>query len=156
MTYLIPCLSGANKLKQNWFICTNCLFNWLKIQLVHWPPSLWEDKGSWAHIVVNWGSYILICLTQSMLSQAGQSTEGACQTLSEFADGIFKRIFLNENFCILIWISLTFLPKGPIENNSSLDQVMTCCHAGNKTILEPMVIQLIDVQTWEWPLDYTQ
>ena len=29
-----------------------------------------------------------------------------------FADDIFKCIFLNENVCILIKISLTFVPNG--------------------------------------------
>ena len=31
------------------------------------------------------------------------------------ADNIFKCIFLNEKFCILIKISLKFIPKGPIS-----------------------------------------
>ena len=34
-----------------------------------------------------------------------------------FADYIFRCIFLNETFCILIKISFTFVPKGPINNN---------------------------------------
>ena len=33
-----------------------------------------------------------------------------------FADDIFKCIFLNENFLIVIKISLKFVPKGPINN----------------------------------------
>ena len=32
-----------------------------------------------------------------------------------FADGIFKYIFVNEKFCILINISLKFVPKGRIN-----------------------------------------
>ena len=36
------------------------------------------------------------------------------------ADDIFKCIFLNEKFCILIAISLKFVPKGPIDNTSAL------------------------------------
>ena len=32
-----------------------------------------------------------------------------------FADNIFRCIFVNENFCILIKISLKFVPKGPID-----------------------------------------
>ena len=34
-----------------------------------------------------------------------------------FADDIFKRIFLDEKFAILIKISLKFVSKGPIDNN---------------------------------------
>ena len=37
-----------------------------------------------------------------------------------FADGIFICIFMNEKFCILIKISLNFVPRIPISNNSAL------------------------------------
>ena len=37
-----------------------------------------------------------------------------------FTDEIFKYIFMNEKSSILIKISLKFIPKGPIENNSAL------------------------------------
>ena len=36
------------------------------------------------------------------------------------ADDIFRFIFVNENFYILIKISLKFFPKGPIGNNPAL------------------------------------
>ena len=36
------------------------------------------------------------------------------------ADNIFKCIFLNDKFCILIKISLKFVPRGPIYNNPAL------------------------------------
>ena len=35
-----------------------------------------------------------------------------------FADNIFRCIFVNENFCILIKISLKFVPKGPFEKKA--------------------------------------
>ena len=44
-----------------------------------------------------------------------------------FADDMFKRIFLNENVRIAIKISLTIVPRGPIENKSALVQVMAWC-----------------------------
>ena len=37
-----------------------------------------------------------------------------------FADDIFRCIFLNETFYILIKISLKFVPKGQIDNNPAL------------------------------------
>ena len=37
-----------------------------------------------------------------------------------FADDIFRCIFVNENFCILGKISLTFVPKDPINNKPAL------------------------------------
>ena len=41
-----------------------------------------------------------------------------------FADDIFRCIFVNAKFCILIKISLKFVPKGPIYNNPKLDLIM--------------------------------
>ena len=37
-----------------------------------------------------------------------------------FADDIFRCIFVNENFCILIKISLKFVAKSPIDNRPAL------------------------------------
>ena len=37
-----------------------------------------------------------------------------------FADDIFRSILVNEKFCILIKISLKFVFKGPIGNNTTL------------------------------------
>ena len=36
------------------------------------------------------------------------------------ADDIFRCIFMNEKFCILIEISLKFVPKGLIDNIPAL------------------------------------
>ena len=36
------------------------------------------------------------------------------------ADNIFRDIFVNKKCCILIKISLMFVPKGPIDNNPAL------------------------------------
>ena len=60
------------------------------------------------------------------------------------ADGIFKHIFLNENFRISIKISLKFVPKGSIDNKSALVQVMVWRQTGDKPLPEPMMIQFTD------------
>ena len=39
-----------------------------------------------------------------------------------FADDVFKCIFVNEKICILIEISLKFVPKGLIDNKAALVQ----------------------------------
>ena len=36
-------------------------------------------------------------------------------------DDIFRYIFMNEMFCILIKISMEFLPKGPFYHNPALE-----------------------------------
>ena len=61
-----------------------------------------------------------------------------------FGDDIFKSIFMNEKFCISIWISLKFVPKGPIDNKAALVQIMAWHLTGGKPFLEPMLTQLTD------------
>ena len=60
------------------------------------------------------------------------------------ADNIFKRIFMNEKFCILIKIALKFVPQGPIDNNPALVKIMTLHRIGNKPWSEPMLNQFTD------------
>ena len=61
-----------------------------------------------------------------------------------FADDIFKCILMNEKFCILIKISLKFVPKGLIDNKTALVQVMAWHRTGNKPLPEPMLIKFTD------------
>ena len=56
-----------------------------------------------------------------------------------FSDNIFKCIFLNENFPILIKISLKFIHESPIDIMSALVQIMAWCQTGNKLLSEPML-----------------
>ena len=60
-----------------------------------------------------------------------------------FADDMFKRIFLNENIRISIKISLKFVPKGPINNNPALVQIMAWRRSGDKPLSEPMMVSLL-------------
>ena len=59
-----------------------------------------------------------------------------------FTDAIFKCIFLNENVWISIKISPKFVPKGLINNISSLVQIMAWRRPGDKPLSEPMIISL--------------
>ena len=52
-------------------------------------------------------------------------------------EDIFQSIFMNETFCISIWIPLKFVPKGPINNKSALVQVMAWRRTGDKPLPEP-------------------
>ena len=60
------------------------------------------------------------------------------------ADDIFKYIFVNEKFCILIDISLKFVSKGQIINIPALVQIMTWHRIGDKPLSEPMLTQFND------------
>ena len=58
-----------------------------------------------------------------------------------FADDIFKRIFFNENVRISIKISMKFVPKGPINNNPALVQIMAWRRLGDKPLSEAMMVR---------------
>ena len=51
-----------------------------------------------------------------------------------FAGDIFKHIFLNENCLILIQISLRFVPKRRIHNNTALVLIMAWRREGDKPL----------------------
>ena len=61
------------------------------------------------------------------------------------ANGIFKCISLNEIICILIRISLKFVPTVPIDNKWTLVQVMAWRRTGDKPLSELMLTQFADV-----------
>ena len=60
------------------------------------------------------------------------------------ADDILKCIFLNEKFCIFIKISLKYVPKGPMDNNPALVQIMVWRRIGDRPLSEPMLNRFID------------
>ena len=57
---------------------------------------------------------------------------------------IFKCIFVKENVCILMKISLKFVHSRPIDSKSSLVQVMARHWTCDKPILEPLMIMIYD------------
>ena len=61
-----------------------------------------------------------------------------------FADNIFRCIFVNETICILIQISLKFVPKGLIDNMWALVQVVAWHLTCHKPLPESMMTQFTD------------
>ena len=59
-----------------------------------------------------------------------------------FADDIFKCIFVDENVWISIKISLKFVPKGPINNIPALVQIMAWRRRGDKLLSGPRLARL--------------
>ena len=59
----------------------------------------------------------------------------------KITDDIFKSIF-NES--VWITISLKFVPKGPIDYNSALVQVVAWHRTGEKPLPESMLTQFTD------------
>ena len=65
-----------------------------------------------------------------------------------FTDHVFRCIFLNEKFCILIKISLKFVPKGPINNSPALVEIIAWYRIGDKPLFEPMLTRFTDTCMW--------
>ena len=77
----------------------------------------------------------VLCTKQNILKS--HSTKITFHTLRlgqhdcHFVVNIFKQIFLNENCCILIKISLKFVDKGIINNRPALVQIMAWCQTAH-------------------------
>ena len=54
-----------------------------------------------------------------------------------------KCIFLDENVCISIKISLKIVPEGPVNNISALVQIMGWRRLGDKQLSEPTMVDLL-------------
>ena len=91
---------------------------------------LWDDK--WCQHTSIFG--LSLCHFNTLRPRQN----GRC-----FADDTFKHIFLNENVRILSKISLKFVPKGPINNNPALVQIMAWRRSGDKPLYEPMMVSLL-------------
>ena len=62
----------------------------------------------------------------------------------DFAEDIFRCIFMNDKFCILIKISLKFVPKGAVDNNPALVEIMAWRRIGDKPLYEPILTHSTD------------
>ena len=65
-----------------------------------------------------------------------------------FAENAFRCIFVNEKFCILIKISLMFVPKCLIDNKPGLAKIMAWHQIGTKPLSEAMLTQFTDAYMW--------
>ena len=77
--------------------------------------------------------FSLSCINSTLPKQNGR----------HFAEDTLKRIFKNEKSCILIRISLKFVPKRPIDKKTALVQVMAWRRTGDKPLPEPMLTSLL-------------
>ena len=52
--------------------------------------------------------------------------------MAAISQTIFSDTFVSEKFCILIEITLKFVPKGPIDHNPAVVYLMACRHYLNQ------------------------
>ena len=84
-----------------------------------------------------WFSMSIVCRVTSFNTLRPRQNE------RPFPDDIFKCIFENENVGIVLKISLTFVPKAPINNIPSLVQIMVWRRPGDNPLSEPMMVGLL-------------
>ena len=100
-------------------------------QWVKWISSkkwfVWTQLPHW---ILFWRLQLTICY--HWVTQWDREKNGR-----HFPDDIFKCIFMNEKFCILIDISLKFVSKVRINNTPALDQIMAWRRTGDKPLPEP-------------------
>ena len=81
------------------------------------PPSICKLP---ANTMLSW----ILCMIQF-----DRSTHLPLDKIATISQTTFRCIFMNGEFYILIRISLRFVLKGPIHNNTALVQIMTWCRA---------------------------
>ena len=128
----------------------------------NWPWLLFELLGQWKwwkelekigisfHQLVN--KIYMCCFAEKIYQLTMQlfNILRPRQFGRHFPD-IFQRIFVNENIRILIWISLTFVPRVPIDNKPALVQDVAWCRPGDKPLSEPMMLRLPTHICVTWP-----
>ena len=113
----------------------DCLVSVWKLELLAWDFNI---IGIYVSLVQDLGwDWLSVSINSSPPGQNGR----------HFTDDIFKCIVMNEKICILIRISLKFVPKGPINIKSGLVEIMAWCQTGDKPLSEPVLTQVIDVCT---------
>ena len=116
-----------------------CFFPCCAVSPSECPPPLWEHHLSVVQCMARcqpWHRAI------NTLNRWPFNTLRPRQDGRHFADDIFKCIFVNENVCISINISLKFIPKGPIDNIPALVEIMAWRRLGDKPLSEPMMVRL--------------
>ena len=81
-------------------------------------------------LAANMALFGYFCCSRASANNINTSPRG--QYDGHFADDVFKWILLNEKFCILIQISLSFVPERPIDNKWALVHVMAWRGIGDK------------------------
>ena len=101
------------------------------VQIMAWRRP--GDKPLSEPMMVRLPTHIFV--TQPQWVNSSPPGQNGCH----FTDDIFRCIFVNEKFCILIKISLKFVPKNPIDHTPASVLMMTPRRTGTEPLSEPMM-----------------
>ena len=110
---------------------------WPFVRIIHRSPVNSHHKGQWRGAL----RFSLICAW--ITGWENHRNSDLRPHRARYDVTMMKCIFLNENVCISITISLKFVPKGPINNIPALVQIMAWRRTGDKPLSEPMVVNLL-------------
>ena len=108
--------------------------NWMPTSIHHWEPYSHKSKP-----VKQSAWFLPETPSQNQKRLTNFNKLQLRQNGHNFADNIFKCICFTENLCILIKISLKFIPKSLIDNNLACVQVMAWCQTCIRPLLEPVM-----------------
>ena len=141
--YINPWDDQRNNLKLKWKASVYFYFTQLTVKVEFWSTNhslrlIWSRSASF------WTSILIPAynIPERSTLIPDVNTLRPRQNGRNFADDIFKCIFLNENVWISIKISLKFVPKGPINNIPALVQIMAWRRPGDKPLSQPMLVSL--------------
>ena len=121
------------KISNNWVIMAKVSFGQMRFHKILVQDAFWRDiLYMLCRFIFYLGTVVLD--PARIYSRHHVKSSPPAQNDSHFADDIYKYIFLNEKFYILIWISLKFIPKGPIDYMPPLVQVIAWCGTGDKPL----------------------
>ena len=83
-------------------------------------PDLCRHIASLGHNVVQDGPRCMMVHVHAVIRPKWVNSSPPGQDGRHFSDDMFRYIFVNEKFHIVIKISLMFVPKGPIDNTPAL------------------------------------
>ena len=126
-------------------IDTPCTFILLQLTELKYDQTKWKTRNEPIQSHIYWISigYIAYDMMYCSWRLSVINTLRPRQNGRHFADDIFKHIFLNENVCISIKMSLKFVLKGQISNIPALVQIMAWRQPGDKPLSEPMMVSLL-------------
>ena len=142
-------------------------FQWSHPEVYGLKPPVNNSHQNTTNVHVSWNIRITyrICFQIISISNEGRSGEAVDQCHTQMfistwpgwfkssppgqnghpiEKDIFRCIVVNEKFCILIKISLKFVPKNSTDYNPALVQIMAWRRIGDKPLSEPMLTRLTD------------
>ena len=111
-----------------YILCFNHIYVFAQSESLSWRNlqtmvSLNQVMGCNLLLSDNWDSgegIIFIAMWWKKMYKLCDKDVNLSPPCGHFTHNIFRRIFMNEKFCILIKISLKFVPKVPVNNNPAL------------------------------------